>query len=173
MLYPPVGMWARNGETDGDEEDEDVFGNVPLSAAARMAASSAGRQGGKAQSQLLTRGGEFGAFGEKKNHLTPEEDANSFQDMLLVYGGSGGEGGHHGKKKKKKHSLYMAYDHKNQLKNVEDSNALKNQEESDNTREDLRAIKHASQTSHVTKCLDLITGEWRSSTAALSILAQE
>ena len=95
-----------------------------------MAASSAGRQGGKAQSQLLTRGGEFGAFGEKKNHLTPEEDANSFQDMLLVYGGSGGEGGHHGKKKKK-HSLYMAYDHKNQLKNVEDSNALKNQEENE------------------------------------------
>lgn len=168
------GMWARNGETDGEEEDEDVFGNIPLSAAARLAASTAGMHKEKEEQQALTRGGAFGAFGEKNARLTPEESANMFQDVLLVYGGSGGNGGRNGHgREKNMNALYMAYDHKIEARNVAASDALHHQEIDEREFEDTdieSQIKHAksSGTTHVTKCLDLTTGEWRELTGSIT-----
>ena len=139
------GMWAKHGETDGDEEGEDVFGNVHLSAAARMAASTAGMRKARQQQHkpALTRGSTFDEFGEIDTYLTPEEEANLFQDVLIVYGGSGGDGGNHDLNKR--------------------NNTLNHQVD-DEDGEDLDSqIRHAksSGTSHTTKCLDLTTGEWR------------
>ena len=139
------GMWAKHGETDGDEEGEDVFGNVHLSAAARMAASTAGMRKARQQQHkpALTRGSTFDEFGEIDTYLTPEEEANLFQDVLIVYGGSGGDGGNHDLNKR--------------------NNTLNHQVD-DEDEEDLDSqIRHAksSGTSHTTKCLDLTTGEWR------------
>ena len=154
------GMWLKRSETEGEVEDDDVFGNIPLSAAARLAARAAGasKKGATKEDGLLP-GTE--AFGEAANHLSPEEEMSMYQDVLIVYGGSGGSAEDNAKKyRTKKAGLVRHY--VNHVPPVHGPEHCPDDEEEVPLSLEMREkVARESGASHKTRVLDITTGEWR------------
>jgi hypothetical protein len=176
LPVPIKGMWLKRSETEGELEGDDVFGNVPLSAAARMAARSAastrpGSPGGRQQQLGLIKGSD--AFQE----ASPEEESSLFQDVLVVYGGSGGSEAHnrknwHKKKKAQRHSRQHGH-----AVAIDDGDAEGEEEEEEEEEDELgleerEAIAKESGASHVTRVLDLTSGHWRELKGSITYPAQ-
>lgn len=165
------GMWLKRSETEGEVEDDDVFGNIPLSAAARMAARAAGAsKKGSIKDASLLPGTE--AFGESSNALAPEEEMSMYQDVLIVYGGSGGsEEDNAARYRTKKAGLVRHY-----VNHVPPDHGPEHypdeEEEIPLDLETREKVARESGASHVTRVLDLTTGEWRELHGSISYPSQ-